>query len=564
MKVGKKISAGYIVILVFMFLSCACGLFLIAKMNDISDTTKNTYMKLYEKTNTVAKNSGLKVAALRGYVITGEDNYIKDFYQLDKESDALLKELEEQSTTEEGRKYARDLRAVSDHYQGIVEKKLVPAKKANQADEINQIIKSELAPAAEDSKKIMAEYIAFRHQQIESVLQNSIDNGSTAKMILIGFTVVSMVASILIAFFLIRSIVGPLQAAVGYLTKVAGGDFSMKVSQEFLAFQDEIGDLARATHTMVGNISSILKTVITSSQTMAASSEELTANAEQSALASVHVAESITTVSSNAEEQTVSANEAERVVLSMAEAMETGSTQAKNVAELSNKTFASAQSGAEIVNQAISEMGSIESSTKVVSDSISRLSEKSEKIGTILETISTIAGQTNLLALNAAIEAARAGEHGRGFAVVAEEVRKLAEQSQTAVQEIGTIITEIQQDTKVAVEAAVVGLNDVQSGTQVVDKAGGTFSTILGHIKDLNGGIDEITAMMQTMLHSSGQVVGEVKKITEASRHVAEQAENVSAASEEQSASMQEISSASKSLAQLAEELDKGVHKFKV
>jgi len=564
MKVGKKISAGYIVILVFMFLSCACGLFLIAKMNDISDTTKNTYMKLYEKTNTVAKNSGLKVAALRGYVITGEDNYIKDFYQLDKESDALLKELEEQSTTEEGRKYARDLRAVSDHYQGIVEKKLVPAKKANQSDEINQIIKSELAPAAKDSKKIMETYISFRHQEIESVLENSIDNGSTAKMILIGFTAVSMVASILIAFFLIRSIVGPLQAAVAYLTKVADGDFSMKVSQKFLAFQDEIGDLARATHTMVGNISSILKTVITSSQTMAASSEELTANAEQSALASVHVAESITTVSSNAEEQTVSANEAEHVVLSMAKSMEAGSAQAKNVAELSNKTFASAQSGAEIVNQAISEMGSIESSTKVVSDSISRLSEKSEKIGTILETISTIAGQTNLLALNAAIEAARAGEHGRGFAVVAEEVRKLAEQSQTAVQEIGTIITEIQQDTKVAVEAAVVGLNDVQSGTQVVDKAGGTFSTILGHIKDLNGGIDEITAMMQTMLHSSGQVVGEVKKITEASRHVAEQAENVSAASEEQSASMQEISSASKSLAQLAEELDKGVHKFKV
>ena len=140
----------------------------------------------------------------------------------------------------------------------------------------------------------------------------------------------------------------------------------------------------------------------------------------------MHVAESITTVSSNAEEQTVSANEAESVVRSMAESMEAGSARAKNVAELSNKTFSSAQSGAEIVNQAVSEMGSIASSTKVVSDSISRLSEKSEKIGTILETISNIAGQTNLLALNAAIEAARAGEHGRGFAVVAEEVRKLA------------------------------------------------------------------------------------------------------------------------------------------
>ena len=100
MKVGKKISAGYIAILVFMFFSCACGVFLVTQMNHIADTTKNTYMKLYEKTNTIAKNSGLKVAALRGYVITGEDTYIQEFYQLDNESDSLLKELEDESLTE--------------------------------------------------------------------------------------------------------------------------------------------------------------------------------------------------------------------------------------------------------------------------------------------------------------------------------------------------------------------------------------------------------------------------------------------------------------------------------
>lgn len=564
MKVGKKISVGYAVVLCFMVSASLCGIFLVGKMNESSENMKQKYLVLYQKTNTVAQNSGLKVAAIRGYVITGDRAYLNDYYQLDKESDALMDELAEQSVTMQGKQMAKDAKAAADKYQAVVEKRLIPAKEANNAGEILSIMKGELAPAAAEARKVVAAYLDFRNKQMEGVLEDSISAGNNTKLILSVFTIVAILCSGIIAYFVTRSIVTPLQLAVQDLKKLAAGDFSFTVPQNFLKTKDEVGDLARATDAMIKNISDILKKVITSSQTLAAASEELTANTEQSTAASIHVAESIIDVSRNAELQTNAAHDTEDVVKMMSVQMKDAAARAKDVASLANQTMSSANQGTGVVNRAVSEMKSIGNSTSVVSDSISKLNEKSDQIGQILDTISAIAGQTNLLALNAAIEAARAGEHGRGFAVVAEEVRKLAEQSQDATQRIGELVGEIQQDTKVAVDAAGIGLHDVQEGTKVVHDAGGIFSQIVVHITEVTQGVEEITRMIQAMAQGSNTIVNEVQKITTASKTVAEQTETVSAASEEQSASMEEIASASKSLAHLAEELEQSVHKFKV
>ena len=212
--------------------------------------------------------------------------------------------------------------------------------------------------------------------------------------------------------------------------------------------------------------------------------------------------------------------------------------------------------------RALSQMNSIEGSTETVSNSISLLNERSQKIGTILDAISSIAGQTNLLSLNAAIEAARAGEHGKGFAVVADEVRKLAEQSQQATKEIALLIEEIRLDTETAVSATQIGLHDVKQGTDIVTQAGKIFTDIVTLIEEVTAENQTITASIQHIARESKDIVQNIQHISAVSHNAAEQVQSVSAAGEQQAASVEEVASASKALAILAEELQSALKGF--
>src|SRR5207302_99154 len=139
----------------------------------------------------------------------------------------------------------------------------------------------------------------------------------------------------------------------------------------------------------------------------------------------------------------------------------------------------------------------VRESSAAVTEAIGELASKSEQIGGIVETITGIAQQTNLLALNAAIEAARAGEQGRGFAVVAEEVRKLAEESQSAAANIGSLIKEIQKETSRAVEVVENGARRTEEGVATVEQARASFERIGGSVQDMNVRVDQIAAAVQ-------------------------------------------------------------------
>jgi methyl-accepting chemotaxis protein len=128
--------------------------------------------------------------------------------------------------------------------------------------------------------------------------------------------------------------------------------------------------------------------------------------------------------------------------------------------------------------EASAAMASVRDSSQEVNTVIRELAAKSEQIGNIVATITTIAEQTNLLALNAAIEAARAGEQGRGFAVVADEVRKLAEESQTAAAEISGLIAAIQGQTEHAVTVVGAGAERTEQGVEVVAQTREAFERI--------------------------------------------------------------------------------------
>ena len=220
----------------------------------------------------------------------------------------------------------------------------------------------------------------------------------------------------------------------------------------------------------------------------------------------------------------------------------------EETAEKAAEARAVADEGVVAAESANEAMRAVRDSSAAVTGVIRELAGKSEQIGTIVETITGIAGQTNLLALNAAIEAARAGEQGRGFAVVAEEVRKLAEESQTAASTISSLIEEIQAETSRAVAAVEDGAKRTDDGTTVVEQAREAFATIGQAVREIHGRIERIST-----------ATGDVATVAEESSASAEQ---VSASTEQTSASTQEIAASAQELARTAEELERLVGQF--
>jgi len=177
-----------------------------------------------------------------------------------------------------------------------------------------------------------------------------------------------------------------------------------------------------------------------------------------------------------------------------------------------------AKGGSEVVEKTVAEMRGIAEQVTESANSVGQLGKKSEQIGQIIGVINDIADQTNLLALNAAIEAARAGEHGRGFAVVADEVRKLAERTTQATEEVARSIREIQTETGTAVTRIEAGTKRVTSGVDLANSAGSSLQTIVSASDSLRSMVQAIAAAAEQQSTASEQIAKNVDAISSASR----------------------------------------------
>ncbi|GMA99567.1 methyl-accepting chemotaxis protein [Pelosinus sp. IPA-1] len=186
------------------------------------------------------------------------------------------------------------------------------------------------------------------------------------------------------------------------------------------------------------------------------------------------------------------------------------------MAEASEKfevTMSSASAGNQAVLSATQQMMVINNAVKQSAKTVQELGNNSEQIGEIVEVITAISRQTNLLALNAAIEAARAGEHGRGFAVVAEEVRKLAEQSQSAAQKITLIVSKIQSKTGETIQLMLQGAAEVERGNEVIIRSGDFFKHISSLVEQLRGQIHQVAANTSELASTGYEILDSVSTV---------------------------------------------------
>ena len=357
----------------------------------------------------------------------------------------------------------------------------------------------------------------------------------------------------------------PIQELAALADKMSRGDLTIETDKlQQNASKNEIGTLITSFCGMKTQFLQVIQNVTQVIEQVQDTVKEVTNNVNESARASENAVLAVGDVAVSAKRQLDTVIHTSEIVEQMISGLRQTTADTNSVTEQSGKAAETAKNGSVTVEKAISQMANIEQTVNTSAQVVKALGERSKEIDQIVGTIADIASQTNLLALNAAIEAARAGENGRGFAVVAEEVRKLAEQSETAANQISKLINEVQQDTSKAVTAMNDGIREVGIGTEMVNTTGNSFQEIAGLVTQVSKQVGHISGTMQKLSENSQDVIVSVNEITELSQQSADHTKKISATAKEQSASIKEIADASKVLAHVAQDLQDSINEFKV
>ena len=398
-------------------------------------------------------------------------------------------------------------------------------------------------------------------EEAKAANEAAADSGRSSMMVMLITTIVCVLLLLAFSYKLINSIRGALNIMVHVCDKLSSGNFV--VHTEPSQRRDELGDLQRALYYMTMKIGDLLKEVSKTTEQMAAASQQLNSSSMESANAATSVAQSVADAAAVVVQQQTAVTNGTDSVASISQSVKSISQETEEVSQEADQAAKKAEAGNLVVEKSVNQIHSVEEKVRTTAQLVDELGARSQEIGAIVDTISDLAGQTNLLALNAAIEAARAGEQGRGFAVVAEEVRKLAEQSATAAQQIADLIGRIQDDTSKAVSSMDSGRQAVVQGAESVEGLRQVFEEINGLVVHVADKIESMSDSIQHVAGQSTEITNHMEQIDTGAAKVADNMQSISAATEEQSASAQEIASASDSLARQAQEVQENLQKFK-
>ena len=412
-------------------------------------------------------------------------------------------------------------------------------------------------PIIKEGKEIGEIALGYSTDRIEQLIENTTFLSSL-------IAAVCLLISILVVFGFIKvTITKPIDKLMISAVSLASrsGDLTQKI---IVSANDEIGQLSEAFNKIIDSMHDMVLQIRTNAEKVASSSQELSSSTEEMNASTQEISSAVQQVSKGAVTQSERIEEAFELSEKAAVALKQMVSNAQSTGVAVNQTSTQADSGRTLANETVGKIERLTTTIMNTASVIRGLGEKSQQIGEITETITSIADQTNLLALNAAIEAARAGEAGRGFAVVAEEVRKLAEGSAEAVRKIGGLIRSIQTETSHAVNAIESSSNEMQEGKVQVSKITELLMGLNKVASEANILTHEIEESGQKQVLETERVVKAVNEVAAIAKESVSTIEEVSSSIEQQTASMEEMSASAQEVAHLAMELRDMVGRFKL